>query len=150
MILEGQSRREFFLDLKWSGSSKYRYQEAKEGESLQLAAYGWLLTEKGPAFPPGGYYMLAQGEMFASPCSFLHGIHIVQELNLEEIWRQALRAYDSRLNELERGLVLAAGLEESETDEESREDCEADSDQLALKAQCSWCDYANLCGAPKE
>jgi len=150
MVLEGQGRREFFLDLKWSGSSKYRYQEAKEGESLQLAAYGWLLTEKGPTFPPGGYYMLAQGEMFASPCSFLHGIHIVQELNLEEIWRQALRAYDSRLNELERGLVLAAGLEESGSADESHNDGESNADQLALKAQCSWCDYANLCGAPNE
>lgn len=53
MVLQGKGRREFFLDLKWSGSSKYRYQEAKEGLSLQLAAYGWLLSERGVSFPQG-------------------------------------------------------------------------------------------------
>ena len=43
LLLRDKEGNPFILDMKWSGSSRYRKEEVEQGDALQLATYSWLL-----------------------------------------------------------------------------------------------------------
>lgn len=151
LLLATKQDQSLILDLKWSRRARYKREELKEGKALQLAAYSWLLEPEAGCYPPGGYYMLAQGELVVSACHFLPDHHVFPDIDLQVVWQQGLRAYNQRLQELQGGTALAAGVaaESSEDEREQTEELERAEEVLEIKPSCIWCDYINLCGAPR-
>jgi RecB family exonuclease len=153
LILESKQGELIVLDLKWAGRAKYRRQELRDGNSLQLAAYGWLLEGEAGQFPPGGYYMLAQRELITSACTLFPDRCVFKDVDHSITWKRAVNAYNHRMQELEeQGIALAAGVSPDEMAPETNghDDIEieaASEDMLQLDPPCKWCSYANLCGA---
>jgi len=153
LILESKQGELIVLDLKWAGRAKYRRQELRDGNSLQLAAYGWLLEGEAGQFPPGGYYMLAQRELITSACTLFPDRCVFKDVDHSITWNRTMNAYNQRMQELgEQGIALAAGVSPDEMAPETNghDDIEieaASEDILRLDPPCKWCSYANLCGA---
>ncbi|RPI56206.1 MAG: hypothetical protein EHM49_00875, partial [Deltaproteobacteria bacterium] len=152
LILESKKGELIVLDLKWTGRAKYMRQELRDGNSLQLAAYGWLLEGEAGRFPPGGYYMLAQRELITSACTLFPDRCVFKDVDHSVTWKRAMNAYIHRMQEIEeQGIAVAAGVSPGETAPETNchDDIEiraASEDMLQLGPQCKFCSYANLCG----
>jgi len=151
LLLASEQDQSLILDLKWSRRARYKRDELKEGKALQLAAYSWLLEPEAGCYPPGGYYLLAQGELVVSACQFLPDHYVFPDVDLKVVWQQGIKAYNQRLRELQSGTVVAAGVPAAslEEGEAHSEDLGSLEDVLALEPNCRWCDYRNLCGAPQ-
>ncbi len=144
LLLATEHDQPFILDLKWSRWARYKRDELREGKALQLAAYSWLLEPESGCYPPGGYYLVAQGELVVSACQFLPDPCVFPDIDLQVVWQQGLKAYHQRLQELQDGIALAAGVASGNSGDERKQ-----TDVMELKPSCTWCDYINLCGAPR-
>lgn len=151
LLLAAEQGQCLILDLKWSKRARYKREELQGGKALQLAAYSWLLEPEAGCYPPGGYYMLAQGELVVSACQFLPDHHVFPDIDLQVVWQRGLQAYEKRLQELQGGVALAAGVPAASSADsgELSGEGEGPKDVLEIEPQCSWCDYRNLCGAPQ-
>ena len=54
--------------------------------------------------------MLAQAELVASACDFFPEHCVFRDVDLETTWHQAVKSYNKRLKELQKGIVLAEGI----------------------------------------
>lgn len=68
---------------------------------------------------------------------------------MEDIWQRSLNAYRQRLDQLQKGLALAEGVEDIAEFEslKASPETELTEEVLELGAHCKWCAYANLCGS---
>jgi hypothetical protein len=137
LYLKDKKGNNLFWDMKWTNRAKYKRQELENEEALQLAAYSWLLEED-DIYPPGGYYMLGQGELLSTPCEELPDTCITGDINFKTLWESAVRTYKKRMTSLMEGTVSAENPDHKEDENES--------DDFQLKANCEWCDYSNICG----
>lgn len=139
----GGSGQPVILDLKWSGSDKYRRQEIAEGKAIQLAVYGRLVGQ-GEAVP-AGYFMLAQQRLLAcSPDPFPPHAHVPGS-DLPVVWRDAWDSRGTRLAGLARGEILAAGIPDDGLSNNGGGGAYEDA-ALVLSPSCGLCDYSRLCG----
>ena len=156
MLLRDANENPFILDLKWSLTSKNRREEAKNGRSLQLAVYAWLLKSTDPYKQiHAGYFMLAQNEII-SVSPLLAEEMIDSPFTLEEIWDMGLASLREVLNQFKSGLVEARGLMEMIKAQEEDMELETISNNVAEQyrengmlyqnPECKYCDFRRICG----
>jgi ATP-dependent helicase/nuclease subunit B len=156
LILRDKKGNPFVLDLKWSGSSRYKKQEVEDGDALQLAAYAWLLKAADPKASVGtGYFMLAQGELL-SDSGLLKDNALESEHTLEAIWEMGVKSWDESIAALKGGRVDVPGVAmqikvnsegvlEKKIMEGLKSECAANG-MLYQKPLCGFCDFTVLCG----
>ncbi|MBN2061718.1 MAG: PD-(D/E)XK nuclease family protein [Deltaproteobacteria bacterium] len=156
LLLRDKNGNPFVLDMKWSGSSRYRKEEVEQGEALQLATYSWLLKSAKPGSRVhSAYFMLAQGELL-SDSDLLQDEALTSKYTQEEIWEMGVNSWNQCMKDLRRGRVEAGGvklrlIEESEGLKEDRikenlkSECIAKG-MLYQGPQCGFCDFGVLCG----
>jgi ATP-dependent helicase/nuclease subunit B len=156
LLLRDKKGSPFVLDMKWSGSSRYKKQEIEEGDALQLAAYSWVLkTTRSESTVHTGYFMLAQGE-FLSDSSILQGEALASEYTTEEIWKMGVKSWNESMSVLKGGRVEVPGVsvqikmdsEDKNKDkiiQELKSSCSARG-MLYQKPLCNFCDFIVLCG----
>ncbi len=160
LVLHDRDGDPFILDLKWSNSSKRKMQEVKEGDSLQLAVYAWLLRSGKSSKVHAGYFMLVQGELL-SDSELLKDEAIESDLSLDEIWQMGKKSWTHNLKSLNEGTIEVGGIiEENMKVEENLSDAKEAKDKikkimkdkyraegmLYQEPPCFFCDFGNLCG----
>jgi len=141
LLLEDADGNTFVIDLKWSGSSKYKKQEVKEGKALQLASYAWLLRKGNGAWAPGAYFMLAQGELITDDEGF--GSKVTDSPHCaEEVWNAGSQTWSAQFKQVQSGHVEVSGL----IDEKELQACREESGLIYSSPPCYFCDFGKLCG----
>jgi len=143
LLLEDDVGTAFVIDLKWSGSTKYKREEIERGEALQLASYAWLLrkADKGD-WAAGAYFMLVQGEVLTADSRFKAYKTIESPVNVDQIWQQGSKTWLNLFNQSKHGDIEISGL----MDEEELKDKRAESDPMYIKSPCYFCEFGKLCG----
>ena len=152
LVLGDDTNDQVVVDLKWSRKSSYKRDELREGQALQLAAYAWLLAQRQTPFPSGAYYMLAQGELVSSNCSFFPPECVFSGVDLEATWKASFQAYERRLQELQNGIARAEGVVLKQGQISSATNIGTTpptpvSPTISLEPKCGLCNFSNLCGA---
>ncbi len=140
-MLEDDEGNTYVIDLKWSGSTKYKKQEVKEGKALQLASYAWLLCKGKEAWAPGAYFMLAQGELITDDPRFKPGLP-ESPFSAEKVWDQGAKTWSSLFNRISSGQVESSGL----IDDKELEIARKEADLMYSNPPCNFCDFGKLCG----
>ncbi len=123
------------MDLKWAMTSKYRREEIRNGDAVQLATYAWLLGADESPSPSAGYYMLAQKELLALDVSCFPGQAATAGPSLTAVWDNIVATSTDNMKALQSGVAKAPG-------------AEADADGNAKT--CRFCEYGMLCGVHQE
>ena len=157
LVLRDADGDRYVLDLKWSGSSRYRREEVERGDALQLATYAWLLQgEAAEEEVQAGYFLLAQGEL-VTPAPGFGADALPSPRTLAQTWRRGVRSWNARHRDLmEEGLLEATGVQEKlaaveqgarkeKIQKERREAAEA-AGRLYIEPPCRFCDFGSLCG----
>ena len=141
LMLEDDEGNTFVIDLKWSGSTKYKKQEVEDGKALQLASYAWLLRKDNCAWAPGAYFMLAQGELLTDDSSFKSKV-TESPLSGQEVWAHGSKTWISQFNQMKSGQIEASGLIDEKELKAAREEAEL----MYSSPPCHFCDFGKLCG----
>ena len=67
---------EAVVDLKLSGL-KYRQSELEDGRYLQISLYASLLTKRGEALPPSGFFVMQEGQFLTADPQVFPGATVV-------------------------------------------------------------------------
>gem|GEM_PF-740858 len=165
LIARDRTGRPFVIDLKWSGSSRYRREEIERGEALQLAVYTWMIRRRDAADAAGStgagsaYFMLVQGELLsASPLLMAEALE--SELTEQEVFERVLRGCEERVSQMNDGLLEATGVtkalrleEEGIKEEKLAERLRSEHRErgvLYRTPPCPFCDYGRLCGLESD
>jgi len=140
--LEDEQGDVFVIDLKWSGSDRYKKEEIKDGKALQLASYAWMLKSADDRWAPGAYFMLAQGELLTDDPRFKTAQVINSPQSAKEVWMQGSLTWRSMFNTAENGELEVAGL----WDDKELEDVRSEAGLMHVKPPCHFCDFGKLCG----
>jgi RecB family exonuclease len=135
LLLARADGRAVVLDMKWSGSDRYRRAEMLEGRAVQLAAYVGLVG----AGEDAGFYMLAQRRVLATDASLFRG-HPAP--NLTDTWQRTLSARQARLATIDAGILRALGI--GWNDKKKPED--PDGAAVQATPPCRYCALTRLCG----
>ncbi|HKI59718.1 MAG TPA: PD-(D/E)XK nuclease family protein, partial [Mariprofundaceae bacterium] len=100
LLLEDDQGNTYVIDLKWSGSTKYKHEEIEKGEALQLASYAWLLRSENGAWAPGAYFMLAQGELLTADPKFNVHKMIESPLSVDQVWGKGSKTWLQMFNRM--------------------------------------------------
>lgn len=141
LMLEDDEGNTFVIDLKWSGSTKYKKQEVEEGKALQLASYAWLLRKDNGDWAPGAYFMLAQGELLTDDSRFESKL-IESPRSAKEVWDFGAQTWSAQFEQMQQGLVEASGL----IDEKELKAAREESGLMYSSPPCHFCDFGKLCG----
>ena len=156
LLLRDKEGNPFILDMKWSGSSRYRKEEVEQGEALQLATYSWLLKSANPeSMVHSAYFMLAQGELL-SDSDLLQEEALVSKYTREEIWEMGVKSWNQCVIDLNSGRVEAGGvklrligesegIKEDKIKQNLKSECVARG-MLYQGPLCGFCDFSVLCG----
>ncbi len=142
LLLEDDGGQTFVIDLKWSGSAKYKTDEIKEGNALQLASYAWMLKSADDVWAPGAYFMLAQGELLTDDYRFNTDRIIESPLSAKEVWQLGSKTWRSMFQEMQNGEIEVSGL----IDEGELKEARNDAGIMHVKPPCHFCDFGKLCG----
>jgi len=142
LLLEDEEGKTFVIDLKWSGTSKYKREEIEKGEAMQLASYAWLLRKAGEPWAAGAYFMLAQGEMLTADNSFNAQKTIESPLTVEQVWTKGSKTWLQLFKQLKHGEIEVPGLIDEKELPVQREEC----DLMYIKPPCHFCEFGKLCG----
>ncbi len=124
------------IDLKWTRRGKKRLDELKDGNAVQLATYGAMVSGGAPY--RAGYFLLNQRQFATLEDGGLTGRQVDGRRDFPETW-VAIRESWQRLGEVaEAGRLVACGVAGFE------EHLPSDL-PIVLKANCQWCDYQTLC-----
>jgi len=141
LMLEDDEGNTFVIDLKWSGSTKYKKKEVEEGNALQLASYAWLLRNGDGAWAPGAYFMLAQGELITDDPRFKSKVTESPQA-ASEVWGLGAKTWSAQFKQMQSGQLEASGLRDEKELKASREE----SDLMYSSPPCYFCDFGKLCG----
>ncbi|MDX8388734.1 MAG: PD-(D/E)XK nuclease family protein, partial [Ghiorsea sp.] len=142
LLLEDDDGNTFVIDLKWSGTTKYKKAEVKEGKGLQLASYAWMLAKGKEPWSPGAYFMLAQGEMLTDDPSFNTSAVIESPSSAKEVWDLGSKTWMEMFKQMQAGEIEVAGL----IDESELKDSREEEGLMYAGAPCHFCDFGKLCG----
>lgn len=126
------------IDMKWSGSDRYRREEIVAGHSVQLAVYGRMVgSDAVPA--PGAYFMLSQVRFLPAGDNVFGAAPGAGAPSLAEVWTHTRSSWQAHMNRLADGQVVARG-----------EKLPADMEDIdlppLLEPPCRFCDKSRLCG----
>ena len=140
--------RRVVVDLKWSNKDKYRLDEVRDGEAVQLALYQWALNDENPSSDaPTAYYLLKQGAFASADAAF--GNPLVAAQSSEQLWERTVRAVSFTVSEVVNGRVAAGPRRDSElaaAGEPAGELLAETEGRLYGKPLCKFCNFATLCG----
>jgi len=142
LLLEDEAGKTFVIDLKWSGSTKYKREEIEKGEALQLASYAWLLRKAGAPWAAGSYFMLAQGEILTADSRFNAQKTIESPLAVDQVWEKGSKTWLQLFNQLKHGEIEVSGLIDEKELPAQREE----SGLMYIKPPCHFCEFGKLCG----
>ena len=119
LLLHAKDGSRAVLDAKW-GSEPFRRREIEQGKHLQLAIYGYLLSEDG--WPSPGYYIVTAGNVLAPAADFFPSARVANSAqrvaSAETIWRKSLATREWRLEQFRQGLVEVNAGAEPDADSE--------------------------------
>lgn len=141
LLLEDGDGNTFVIDLKWSGSTKYKKTEMQDGKALQLASYAWMLRTGDGDWAPGAYFMLAQGELLTDEPRFAAKT-IESPVSAKEVWEFGAKTWSSQFKQLQAGHVEASGILNDKERQAEREE----SGLMDSSPPCYFCDFGKLCG----
>jgi len=125
------------IDLKWSGTSKYRRDEIAEGRAIQLATYSRLINPEGGV--PAGYYMLNQRQLIAESGSPIATVPVEAARNLGETWSALVESWKAWSDLARAGQAVATGVEGAEAHVPPDVGIQPNNDP------CGFCDFQRLC-----
>ncbi len=110
LLLVAEDGARAVLDAKW-GSQPSRAREIREGRHLQLATYGFAVSENG--WPATGYYIVTTGDVLATDADFFPRARAAADVDSAElVWNKGLAARAWRLEQLAQGEIeVNAGAE---------------------------------------
>ena len=142
------------VDLKWAFTPKYRFEELKAGQAVQLAVYGAAVNAEagaagGPrpdpetgsgagAAPRAGYYLLKQRRFLTTPDAGLLGSPVDGAPDLAVTWDALLEGWRGWRRRIDDGTLRARGVALPEGEPE-------DVGGLAREPRCDRCAFAVLC-----
>ncbi|GMO32367.1 MAG: PD-(D/E)XK nuclease family protein [Termitinemataceae bacterium] len=135
LIFKTATDEDFIIDLKWGNPQKYK-DKIENGESVQLAAYKWLLKSKKSN---SGYFMLTNSE-FLSDSTILEKDALVSPRNLTQIWEATKRTWESDFKNLTNGTLEVKGVKEKLRAVAEKQDA------IYIEPPCKYCSYQILCG----
>lgn len=145
----------YVLDLKWTGSKEYRKQEIKDGLSLQLASYAWMLKYiESVQKVHTGYFMLSQG-LLLSDSTIMTDDAIDSVCTLDEVWKMGVASINDIIEKFNRGIIEARGVMEAIEGKSEEKEKNIYINEYRSKGMlyqfppCRFCDYALLCGLPE-
>ena len=101
LLLVAQDGARAVLDAKWGGQRR-RETEIAQGRHLQLAIYGFALSDNG--WPACGYYIVTTGNVLAPDADFFPGARTAAD-SAEVVWNKSLATRAWRLEQLARGAI---------------------------------------------
>jgi hypothetical protein len=127
------------LDLKWSRYPNAYKQKLLDGNALQLAAYGWCMKSPDPdaEFAPVAFYMLRQARLFADDQEIFHSYAVNSHTTIESTWQRACADYQSTLDQLITGSVIATGV---------MNDPRQNTPKPLIEPPCNVCSFSHFCG----
>ena len=146
LLLEDGDGSRYVIDLKWSGSIRYKSDELEKGEALQLASYAWLLRSDDGVWAPGAYFMLAQGELLTADPRFNALKTVESPLSVNQIWDKGSKTWITLFNQMKNGDVEVSGI----LDEEELRESRAENDLMYVSPPCHFCEFGKLCGKTRE
>lgn len=161
LVLKHPDNADYVIDLKWSRRAPHRRRELSEGRSIQLALYTSLLKRESGVPTSGGYYMIAQRQLFSTSKEPFPPHTFVDGPRLDQTFTTVISNSKQHLAHLQAGTVYATGLSSEQeiviTDEPGDVDIVSDDDPeerasripditLALEPPCRICDFGRLCG----
>ena len=122
LLLTDAKGREIVLDVKWGGQD-YRGKELAGNRALQLATYAYMRSRLDAAhrWPAQAFFIVETCNIVAADDRIFPEAVIFspqEALQAEEVWRRVVRAYDWRMEQLDRGLI-EVNVEGTEADERS-------------------------------
>jgi hypothetical protein len=161
MILTHPDNTDFVVDLKWTRRAPYRKREISDGRAIQLALYATLLKKQSGIATEGGYFMIAQKQLYSTSAQLFPEHMYVEGLSLQQTFANVLQNYKSHLDIIDEGTIYATGLKmvtdaEVEADDSGIDIFLDDEPEqpyqslpgitLALEPPCRICNFARLCG----
>lgn len=135
MLLTDARGQPAVLDLKWTGTQKYRREEVLEGRAVQLAAYGRLVGDpEAPA--PSAYLLLAQQVLLPTGGGAFGPAPRELVRDARETWSLAVEAWSGAMKALADGSASAPG---ALTDKPEK------LPPLDTTPPCRFCEFTSLC-----
>jgi len=135
LLLARPDGRAAVLDMKWSGTDRYRRAELLEGRAVQLSAYVGLVG----AGEDAGFFMLAQRRVLATEASIFGGRAAP---GLADTWQRTLSARRARMATIDGGTLRALGIG---WDDKKKPD-DPDTAEVRTNPPCRYCALTRLCG----
>ncbi|MBL4760130.1 MAG: PD-(D/E)XK nuclease family protein [Mariprofundaceae bacterium] len=142
LLLEDNDGQVFVIDLKWSGSVRYKKNEVEEGKALQLASYAWMLRENDESWAPGAYFMLAQGELLTDDYRFKTVDVIESPLAAKDVWALGSKTWHNMFYQAIAGDIEVSGL----LDEKELKAHREGQGLMYINPPCHFCEFGKLCG----
>jgi hypothetical protein len=145
VLLRLPDARTFILDLKWALQERRYADLLTDGKAVQLAAYSAAIAhgsgsgDDGP-WPQAGFFMLRQGELYASSHEPFVDAHISGPA-LREVYRNTVAAAEQVFAGLRDGHAFATGVIMDSGIAPGQL-------PLVLDPPCRYCDKQPLCRAP--
>ena len=140
------------IDAKWGGLA-YRRRALENGTATQLAFYAHLLAQQ-PGFGAGqtsvAFFVLSRGRILTTQNELGGRAETVNGPSHAETWLAVERAFDTRSQELCRGVLLATANPDDLGEGIATEDSVGADAAVILAPKCQWCQYGSLCGATLE
>ncbi len=161
MVLIHPDNSDYVIDLKWTRRAPYRRREISEGRAIQLALYATLIRKDSGLATEGGYFMIAQKQLYSTSAKLFPEHMYVEGLSLRHTFENVLQNYKTHLEILEGGTIYATGVSVGSNDVIETDDGGIDiylDDEpehpsqkvpgitLALEPPCRICNFARLCG----
>jgi len=161
MVLIHPDNSDYVIDLKWTRRAPYRRREISEGRAIQLALYAKLINNDSGLATEGGYFMIAQKQLYSTSAKLFPEHMYVEGLSLRHTFEKVIQNYKAHLEILDDGTIYATGLNASSHDAFETDDGGIDiylDDEpehpsqkvpgitLALEPPCRICNFARLCG----
>ncbi|HEY9785161.1 MAG TPA: PD-(D/E)XK nuclease family protein [Candidatus Obscuribacterales bacterium] len=139
IVLRTKDGQRLVVDHKWTKRPKYRVEEIRKSQHLQLVAYNWLDALESEARGAAGYYLLRQRRLVHCGDYALRVGQRIDSAPLEQMWERIEQEYDKALAALKKGIIRAAGVPEGDEFTEEKQ-------PFSIEAPCKVCEYGNLCG----
>lgn len=155
LCLKNDNQDNFILDLKWSYKKDDYHDKVENAGAIQLAIYYKMLKAKETnSSIYTGYYLLPLAKLITNS-DLLSEDYIKPTYSMENIWDMTMKTLNGRIEELQKGIIVAKGCAElsaiinSGTTEKEyahiRREYLADG-LIYIEAACNYCDYKFLCG----
>lgn len=161
MVLIHPGNSDFVVDLKWTRRAPYRRREITEGRAIQLALYAALQKRQSGIATEGGYYLIAQKQLYSTSAKLFPEHMYVEGLSLQHTFENLIVNFKKHIELIATGSVFATGLH-SDSDigveiDETGVDIFLDDEPeqlgekipgitLTLEPPCRICNFARLCG----